>query len=63
MANTLLEIYNEATTLGLGKEILIYPGAGKKLPLGRCSYSPDPVLKQDSGQRLQGGKNIDTGDF
>lgn len=46
-----------------GKEVLIFPGAGKKLTLGRGSDSLGQVLKQDSGQRLQGGKNIDAGNF
>lgn len=63
MAIRLLEIYNEAMILEEGKEVLIFPGAGKKLTLGRGSDSLGQVLKQDSGQRLQGGKNIDAGNF
>lgn len=50
-------------TLGEGKEVFIFPGAGKKLTLGRGSNSLSQVLKQDSGQRLQGGKNRDPGNF
>ena len=62
VTNRLLEMHNKVRTLGKEK-VFIVPEAGEKLTLGWCSHCLHQDLKQDSGQRLQGGKNMDTGDF